>query len=44
MQPSINKPPSFKGLAPVMREQTSDVYRTLKAFEDQFERLIEESE
>ncbi len=36
--------PSFKGLAPVMREQTSDVYRTLKVFEDQFERLIEESE
>jgi hypothetical protein len=36
--------PSFKRLGPVMRDQTSAVYRSLKAFEDEFERQLERSE
>ncbi len=36
--------PNLKGLAPVMREQTSAVYDALKAFEDEFERQIQISE
>lgn len=36
--------PNLKGLAPVMRQQISDVYRALKAFEDEFERQIRISE
>jgi hypothetical protein len=32
--------PSLKGLAPVMKEQTSAVNQALKAFEDEFERQI----
>jgi ppGpp synthetase/RelA/SpoT-type nucleotidyltranferase len=39
---AIYKPaPRFKGLAPVMQEQTSAVNRALKAFEDEFERQIQ---
>jgi hypothetical protein len=36
--------PNFKRLGPVMREQTSSVYRSLKAFEDEFDRQIERAE
>lgn len=36
--------PNLRGLGPVMRNQTSAVYLALKAFEDEFERQIEESE
>lgn len=36
--------PRLKGLEPVMREQTSDVYLALKAFEDEFEHQIQKSE
>ncbi len=35
--------PNFKGLEPRMRNQTSDVYKALNAFEDEFERWIRES-
>ena len=35
--------PNLKGLAPVMREQTTAVYCALKAFEDEFERQIQVS-
>jgi ppGpp synthetase/RelA/SpoT-type nucleotidyltranferase len=39
---AIYKPtPRFKGLAPVMQEQTSAVNSALKAFEDEFERQIQ---
>jgi hypothetical protein len=42
---AIYKPaPHFKGLEPVMREQTSAVNSALKAFEDEFERQIQKSE
>jgi hypothetical protein len=36
--------PNLKGLGPVMRGQTSAVYRALKEFEDEFERQIQRSE
>jgi hypothetical protein len=42
---AIYKPsPKFRGLEPVMREQTSAVNNALKAFEDEFERQIEKWE
>jgi hypothetical protein len=36
--------PNVRGLAPLMRTQTSAVYRSLLAFETEFERQIEKSE
>jgi hypothetical protein len=36
--------PNLKGLEPVMREQTSDVYLALKAFEGEFEVQLQKSE
>ncbi len=36
--------PNLRGLGPLMREQTSAVYRALKAFEDEFEDQILKSE
>jgi hypothetical protein len=35
--------PSIKGLEPLLRNETSDVYKALNAFEDEFERRIRES-
>jgi ppGpp synthetase/RelA/SpoT-type nucleotidyltranferase len=35
--------PNLKGLAPLMAEQTLDVYQALKSFESEFERQIERS-
>jgi len=36
--------PNFKGLEPMMRNETDAVYRALHAFEDEFERKIRESQ
>jgi hypothetical protein len=36
--------PNLKGLEPLMREHTSDVYAALTAFEDEFERQLLRSE
>jgi hypothetical protein len=36
--------PNFRGLAPVMHKQTSAVYLALNAFEEEFERLVKQSQ